>query len=96
MQDLYVWLRAGDADEYHQFDSVDEAAAELHDYCIEVNDEMAVRRYEGRMFVGIEIPDAGYVQENGISLFWGDGDAQIKAPLDDYELEVFVRTFNAG
>ena len=97
MKDLRVWLRIGDQDDYRSFDSVDDAASTMREYLgCTINDEMVIRRYVGHMLIGIEIPDAGYVQENGISLFWGDDDAQFEASLSDWELEVFIRTLHVG
>lgn len=89
---MKVWMRAGDQDDYHLFDSVEEAAEDLHAILHAGMDEECigheVNRYRGSALTGIECEGmSGY---NGISLFWGDDEAQIDRPLSDDEVNVFA------
>lgn len=104
MRDLKVWLRVRDQDDYHAFDSPEEAAGELHEYLhwpmpgpdgpSDCTHE--VQRYQGRGLRSVELPDTAYHGYNGVSLFWGDDDAQYECELSDMDLEAFTNTLRAG
>ena len=94
MTDLKVWMRAGDQDDYHPFDSPEEAAQDLENLLAFGPRPTTVNRYYGPALVGIEIDETGLQGDNGVSLYWGDDDAQLFAPLSDSELEAFARTLN--
>ena len=71
-----LWIRLGDNDDYHDYDSIDDVK-EILDEC----DCLPVKRYcqygiTARHFQG----------RNYISLFWGDDDAQPFNELTDNEL----------
>lgn len=98
MSDFQVWVRLGDQDDYHTFDSPELAAEHVHEYlhtpdeceCESDSDcDHMVTRFIGGALVGVEIDDlfTGY---DSVSLFWGDGDAQLYAALSDLELDVFT------
>lgn len=100
MRDLKVWIRVGDQDDYHDFDSVDDAAKAIHEYlhwpgfgddgpCVGQCGRR-VERYYGPGLRGIVINGTPYQGNNGISLFWGDDDAEFEAELTDRELEGFT------
>jgi len=86
-------MRVGDQDDYHDFDSPEIAAEDLAQYIgVYAN---TVRRYVGPGLVGVEVGD-WLVGDNAVSLFWGDGDAQLEAELSDQELEAFDSTLQAN
>lgn len=80
---LVIWMRVGDEDGYHAFDTVEDAAQGLWD-----SDRVAsVERFDS----GVTAP--GFEGENYISLYWGtdpqDGSAEMTRLLTDDELEEF-------
>jgi len=90
MRDLKVWMRVGDADEYHSFDSVDEAAEELAElwsalgYPPPQPNRIVRAKHSG--VVGVDVTDSDLQGENAVSLYWGDDDANLETPLSDSEL----------
>jgi len=104
MKDLKVWTRVGDQDDYHDFDSPEEAAESVHDYLHwpgfaddgPCQCEHPVERYQGPALHGVAFPGTPYIGDNGVSLFWGDDDAQFDCELSDMELEAFTNTLKAG
>jgi len=74
----YVWLRLGDADDYHNFDTIDEVKADLEALGLK-KDFKKCRKYG--------ISNSEYKGLNYISLFWGDSEAQPLKPISDKELE---------
>lgn len=104
MTDLKVWIRVGDRDDYHSFDSIEEAAYELHDAyhgpdfendgpCH--HDAHKVDRYIGPAIEGVVLPGTPYTGNNGISFYWGDADAQFESAISDLELDAIRNTINA-
>ena len=80
---LLVWVRIGDMGEYESFDSLDDAL----DYLNELSAGQVTGWVEGGMGVGIET--VNYYGYDFVSLFWGDDDANLTAPLDaDERMEV--------
>jgi len=71
-----VWARVGDAGEYESFASLDVAL----DYLNELKAGQVTGWIDGGMGVGIET--VNYHGYDFISLFWGDSDANLTAPLD--------------
>ena len=96
MRDLKVWMRVGDQDDYHDFDSVDEAAEDMAGLLEYVPVPTLVRRYVGNALVGVEIPEAGLLDYNSVSLYWGDDDAQLEDALADCEIEGFQNVLLAA
>ncbi len=99
MRDLKVWIRIGDQDDYHAFDSIDEAVTEIHDAlhwpdfaddgpCAGSHD---VARYSGPGFIGLAFPGTALQGDNGVSFYWGDDDAQLEDEISAHELEVVQR-----
>ena len=91
MKDLRIWMRVGDQGEYESFDSLDEAVEELHSY-LDMDDQCIghdVNRYTGPALVGIEVGQ--FQGDNGVSLYWGDDDAQLVTPIDALELSIVER-----
>lgn len=79
------WIRAGDADDYHDFDDLAEVAYTLAEYGVEQVE--ALHRY------GVACDQ--FRGHNYISLFWGDDDAQPSrdlTPADVEELNEYLRT----
>jgi hypothetical protein len=97
MKDLKVWVRVGDQDDYHPFDSPELAAEYVHEYLHGPDQELdgtgqcrhQVERYQGPGLRGVELPDTPFTGYNGVSLFWGDEDAQLEGELSDMELFAF-------
>lgn len=100
MIDLLIWIRVGDQDDYHSFKSPEEAAYHLHEYLHWPGHEddgpcqcdHEIERYIGPALRGVALPGTPYTGDNGVSLYWGDKDAQLQASLTDAELEAFART----
>ena len=102
MRDLKVWVRVGDQDDYHSFDSPEQAAEHVHEYlhwpgfeddgpCQGTHE---VIRYVGPGLYGVVFPGTCYQGDNGISLYWGDDDAQLDCELTDFELVAFRNTLS--
>lgn len=92
MKDLKVWMRVGDQDDYHDFDSPEGAAYDLHDLLHSDEGQCRghiVMRHESSMLYGVNIVGEGYEGQNAVSLYWGDDDAQFAAELSDLELDAF-------
>lgn len=103
MSERKVWVRVGDQDEYHPFDSPQHAAEHVHAYfhdpeydeasCGPRDEHVhAITRYRGPALIGVEVGDSVFTGENGISLYWGDGDAHLAYQLSDAELAAFTST----
>ena len=67
MPNLKLWTRAGDGDNYHDFDGLQEVA----DYLAEMG---ATAPLEWRNDFGVSSPE--FRGKNYISVYWGDDDAQ--------------------
>lgn len=77
-----LWVRCGEQDDYHPFDSVQEAANYIAS-CEEIGGFTRCNEY------GIE--GAHYKGFNYISIFWGDKEAQPIRQLEDLnELGILV------
>lgn len=73
-----VWVRAGDADEYNEFDSIAEAGEYLYAF-------KPCGPLERSIKYGLADDDC-YTGQNYISLFWGDKDAAPLREISDDEL----------
>lgn len=75
-----IWMRLGDADDYHAFDGLDDVANKLAD--------CGVESVERHCRFGVSAP--GFEGNNYISLYWGpdpgDGSAEATRELTDAEL----------
>lgn len=75
-----IWLRLGDADDYHAFDGLNDVAEALV--------ESGVETVERHCLYGVRTP--GFEGNNYISLYWGpdprDGSAEASRELTDSEL----------
>ncbi len=88
---MKVWVRAGDQDDYHDFDSIDTAAEYIHNA---LHDEWdfsdghrhALERYGGSGLVGVSLLGTDFIGDNAISLFWGNDEAQYMQPMSDNDL----------
>lgn len=83
MPNLRLWMRIGDAGEYESFDTVGEAAEELHAH-LDPYDDCAghyVTRYAGPALVGVEVD--WLAGDDAVSFYWGDDDAQLVSPIED-------------
>ena len=85
MRDLKVWMRVGDCDDYHDFDSLDEAVEDLLE---SLDGFYSIRRSPHSGISGIEILGTSLVGENAVSLYWGDDDAQLVSALSDFDIEI--------
>jgi hypothetical protein len=56
-----IWMRLGDADDYHSFDSLDEVADELT--------RIGIENIDRHCLYGVTAP--GFEGHNYISLYWG-------------------------
>jgi hypothetical protein len=85
-----VWMRVGDEDSYHPFDSVEDAAQYLGDF-------YGVQEVAFRNQFGVTAP--GFEGYNYISLYWGtdpkDGNAEVTRALTDEEIEEFNLSLEA-
>lgn len=80
---LLVWVRVGDCGEYESFDRLDDAI----DYMNELKAGKVTGWVEGGIGVGMET--VNYHGYDFISMFWGDENADLTAPLDgDERMEV--------
>jgi hypothetical protein len=73
--DALLWVRVGDAGEYCDFDSLDDA--------LEYLNELQVGKVIGWQRYGFETPN--YHGQDYISIFWGGSDTNPWADLDDEE-----------
>jgi hypothetical protein len=73
MKDQWVWVRVGDVDEYHKFDSVEEADDEIRgNFRLPPAPQDCTFHRDG---CGLNIlPDLK--ENNYVSLYWGDTNAQ--------------------
>ena len=84
-------MRIGDVDDYHKHGSILEAGEYV---ALVVRDEVTlIERYQGPALTGVNLFGTGYVDNNGVSLFWGDGDAQKLRELTDDEIEEFASAY---
>jgi hypothetical protein len=96
-----VWMRMGDNDDYHDFDSMFDAGTELGRY-LDASSSLEgpfmsyiYSRGEGpNGTTGINAP--GFQKNNYISLFWGDNDAQITKGHTQADLAEFKRGVREG
>jgi len=87
-----VWLRLGDAGEYEPFDTPEEAASDIA-VVFRTDRPLNIVRARHTGVEGIDIVGSAYEGENAVSLYWGDDDANLIAPLNHWELCNFARTF---
>ena len=81
----YVWMRVGDQDDYSEYGDVTEAADVLRDLLH--GNTFQAQRYIGNMLHGVEIPHTGLMQQNAISLFWGNREADFAHEISDIEIQ---------
>jgi hypothetical protein len=72
MTNMKLWVRAGDGDNYNDFDGLEEVA----DYLAEMGATDPLERCDK-----YDVTSPEYRGHNYISLFWGDDDAQPTRPL---------------
>jgi hypothetical protein len=96
MSDEHIWVRNGDADDYHQFETVEDAAEDLHNQMHPDEDgfdhEMTahvVERFTGRGYIGAIIDSS-----MDVSFYWGDDDAQFVRELSDEDIITIRDTLN--
>jgi len=80
---MKVWIRIGDLDEYHDFDTPYDAGLEVGQRI--GKPEPLAFHYRA---AGVSIPP-NFVVNNYISLFWGDKDAQWTRDLTNAEKRQF-------
>jgi len=83
--DLKIWLRIGDCAEYESFDDLDSAT----DWLDDLNVGPVTGWIDSGPGVGYTAP--GYNGPNLVSLFWGDGEGNLVAPLSSFERETVER-----
>jgi len=95
-----IWMRVGDQDDYHDFNSVEHAAEalagaleELHEFDVIASD--IVRAHHDGV-IGIDIDGTELRGTNAISLFWGDEGSDFEAMLSDEELREFAQLVVGG
>jgi len=71
---MLVWIRMGDADDYHSFESPEEAGTHVG-YRLDEWDHTFRHRISGVM-----LPPR-FVKNNYVSLFWGDEDTRYERGL---------------
>jgi hypothetical protein len=85
-----VWMRVGDEDSYHPFDTIEDAAQYLGDF-------YGVQEVNCKDQYGVTAP--GFENHNYISLYWGtdprDGSAEMTRPLTDDEIAEFNLSLEA-
>ena len=79
-----VWMRVGDNDDYHDFDSMFAAGSELGGL-LDLT-KMPVIRKSHRHGIDVE---PSLVNYNYVSLFWGDSDAQPLKELTNADIADF-------
>ena len=82
---LKLWVRLGDQGEYESFSSIGEAADEIANALGLEDDEPHVATRNNTGMYGINV--GSFQGNDGISLYWGDGDAQFGVQITDDELE---------
>lgn len=77
---MLVWLRVGDTDDYHKFDSICEAAEHLEGFGIK-------KVWRSQFCPNFGLDAEGYTSYNYISAYWGkdDGDALLNLTNDDIQ-----------
>lgn len=89
-----VWMRMGDTDDYHDFDSMFEAGSELGGYFDSTGGLTKTPAVDKHGDYGISVdPFIGF---NYISLFWGDNDAQPTKKLTQADIADFKRGIRDG
>jgi len=85
-----VWMRVGDNDDYHDFDSMFAAGSELGGLLDGLSPDgltkMPVIRKSHRYGIDVE---PSFVNYNYVSLFWGDDDAQPLKELTKADIAEF-------
>lgn len=76
---MFLWLRCGDADNYHKLDSLDEVIERLEDLGV----GEVTRFVKGPAYVGMETEQ--FSGMDGISLYWGWADAEMGRGLSGRE-----------
>ena len=78
---MKLWVRMGDADDYHDFNNLNEVAEHFAEYHVE-----EVERIICGFAIGVTA--SGFEGYNCISLFWGENDEpECIRPLTDKEIE---------
>ncbi len=91
-----VWMRMGDADGYHDFDSMFSAGSELGGYLDAAGNGLTKVPPIGRHgSYGITVAPS-FVGDNYISLFWGDEDAQPTKKLTQADIADFKAGIRDG
>lgn len=87
MRPIYIWVRVGDRDDYNNFDSIGDATEYLHDRVCFGDDcnGHQVDRHESPMLAGLNVDH--FIDQNGVSFYWGDNDAKYSMDISDLELE---------
>ncbi len=88
---MKVWVRIGDQDDYHDFDSIDMAAEHIHDRLhvgcgFSDGHRHPIVRYGGAGLVGVSAIGTEFVGNSAISLFWGNDEAQYMQAMSDDDL----------
>lgn len=86
-----IWMRVGDEDDYHEFDTLEDAAQYLAD-CYRLERIDRYKKYG--------VCAEGFVGNNYISLYWGlpdpgDGSAEATRELTDEEIEEINESLEA-
>lgn len=83
-----VWMRMGDSDEYHYYDSPFDAGYDLGGHLSETGTEEFKASDISWRNMGLEVD--GFTGYNYVSLFWGDDDAQNPRELSSRDKAQFV------
>jgi hypothetical protein len=85
-----VWMRVGDEDSYHSFDTVEDAAQYLGEF---YGTQQITRKHQSG------VTTAGFEGNNYISLYWGtdpkDGSAEMSRALTEEEISQFNLSLEA-
>jgi hypothetical protein len=86
-----IWMRVGDEDDYHEFDTLEDAAQHLADF-------YQLDRIDRYTQYGVCAQ--GFIGHNYISLYWGapdpgDGSAEASRELTDEEIEEINESLEA-
>ena len=90
---LFVWIRVGDGDGYHRFNSMCDAGAEVSDHVFGGSGKPTIKPIFSRM--GVQIGPDYFTGQNYVSLFWGDGGSQHARRFSVKDLAEFRRGFRA-
>lgn len=89
-----LMMRIGDAGEYHDFEDVGLAAFDLAAALDNGGHrQVEIDRHDSNMLTGVNVPAAGLIGENAVSLYWEDRHGET-VELADEDFDAFCESVN--